>query len=231
MSDGCLGWIFRFVKSCIFILFLAFCTLAVLISAGARQSETGGVGFMGYEVLLVTTSSMEKNAETDISGYEIGSIPLHSAVLVEDVPTNEGEADAFYRSLKVGDVLTFRYMYAQQMTITHRITSIKEKPTGGFLIELRGDNSTEGAESGTQRIDTSKTNSKNYVIGKVTATSHVLGLLVNALQSDRGLVLFVIIPCTAIVIAEIFNIIGGRRGYERKYILVPESVLRRFRPR
>ena len=228
--DGCLMWIFRFFKSCVFILFLTVCFLAVLVSAGAKRSETDSLRLFGYEVLLVTSSSMEKNDSKDVSGYKIGSLPLYSAILIEDVPEDEEAADAFYRSLAVGDVLTFRYMYGKQMTITHRITSIKEKPTGGFIIELRGDNATSGVESGTQTIDTSKTNSKNYVVGRVKASSHVFGLLVNGLQSDRSLVFFVIIPSTAIVIAEIFNIIAGRRGYEKKYVLVPDSVLRRFRP-
>ena len=43
-------------------------------------------------------------------------------------------------NVKVGDVLTFRYVYATQVTITHRITSITEEANGEFIIELAGDN-------------------------------------------------------------------------------------------
>ena len=40
---------------------------------------------------------------------------------------NAEEAKAWYADLKVGDVLTFKYVYVRQETITHRIIDIEEK--------------------------------------------------------------------------------------------------------
>jgi choline-glycine betaine transporter len=127
-------------------------------------------------------------------------------VFVKVMPDDPAEADEFYRSLKVGDVLTFRYVYTTQVTITHRITSITEKDTGGFVIELAGDN--KNAEDGQliQSIDTSIPNSTNYVIGKVTGQAYWLRLTMSFLMQPIGIILIIIVPCFIIILLEIFKI-------------------------
>jgi hypothetical protein len=103
-------------------------------------------------------------------------------------------------------VLTFRYVYTTQVTITHRIVSITEKETGGFLIELAGDNKNSEDGQLTQVIDTSIPNSTNYVIGKVIGQSYLFGLLMSFLKQPVGIVLVIIVPCFIIILLEVLKI-------------------------
>ena len=163
---------------------------------------------------------MEKCEETDVSKYKIKDIPLKSMVFIELVPESEAEAKAWYKTLKVGDVLTFRYKYDRQETITHRIIEIKEnvdgtgEPTGGYTITLRGDNvalkndtGASKADVGTQIINTDQ-ESVNYVIGKVTGQSKFLGTVIYTLKQPIGIALIIIIPSAIIMILEIMKIVG-----------------------
>ena len=160
----------------------------------------------GHELRLVVSESMEKSEETDVSGYKIKDIPLHSLIFIETVPEDEAEAQEWYGNLKVGDVLTFRYVYTTQETITHRIVSIEPNDGGGYTISLQGDN--KGTADGvlTQVIDTSATDSLNYVIGKVTGKSVALGYVITAVQSPWGIIFIVIVPCLIIIVFEIIRI-------------------------
>ena len=189
----------RFLLGVILFCFLAIATASVLITLFSEKNETGAVELFGYQTLIVTSNSMEECSETDVSKYEIQSIPKNAMVLVQLVPENEAEANSWYRSLRVGDVLTFRYYYAQQITITHRITNITEKKTGGFIIELEGDNKNSNVDQLKQTIDTSDAASMNYVIGKVKFASIFPGLLLSALKSPLGLVLIIMVPCAIII--------------------------------
>ena len=151
---------------------------------------------------------MEKCDATNTDEFEIKDIPVGSMVYVKVIPADEDDAYAWYSELKIGDVLTFRYVYASQETITHRIVDIEEKDDKtGFIIKLQGDN--KNSESGvlTQTIDTSLKNSPNYVIGKVMGQSRLLGLIVTVLKSAVGIICVVILPCLAIVIYEIVKIV------------------------
>ena len=150
---------------------------------------------------------MEKCDLTDVSGYEIKDIPTNSMVFIEVVPEDEEEAEKWYADLKIGDVLTFKYVYVTQETITHRITGISPNSYGGYTIRLEGDNKNSDADTLTQTIDTSEKNSPNYIIGKVTGQSYALGTFVTALKSPIGLIFIVIIPALAIVVYEIFKIV------------------------
>ena len=118
---------------------------------------------------------------------------------------NIAEADEFYRNLKVGDVLTFRYVYTTQVTITHRITDIEEIE-GGFKITLAGDNKNSEDGQLVQVIDTSIPNNTNYVIGKVTGQAYLLGLLMSFLMQPVGMILLIIVPCFIIILLEVLKI-------------------------
>jgi hypothetical protein len=161
---------------------------------------------MGYQMRIVTSESMAKSEFTDVSGYEIKDIPLRSMVFVQVVPDDVDEAEQWYRDLKVGDVLTFRYVYTTQVTITHRITSIREKETGGFIIELAGDNKNADDSQMVQTIDTSIEDSTNYVIGKVTGQAYLFGVIMSFLMQPVAIVLLIIIPCIIIMVMEILKI-------------------------
>ncbi len=188
-------------------IFFIICVVALILAIYAKRNSDGAVSFFGKQMRIVTSSSMEKCDQTDVSGFEIKSIPIKSMVFIDCVPKNEADAERWYASLRVGDVLTFKYVYTSQVTITHRITEIIPKE-GGYVISLEGDN--KSSESGvlTQTIDTSLTDSPNYIIGRVVGQSYGLGLLLTAINSPVGMVCIIIVPCLIIMVLEIFRIVN-----------------------
>lgn len=198
-------------------LFLAICIFSVIVTVFSKKDYDGAAEIFGYQMRVVTSNSMAASPNTDVSGFEIGSIPIRSMVFVKTMPDDPAEADAWYRTLKVGDVLTFRYVYdATQVTITHRIVSITEKEEGGFVIDLAGDNKASDNSVLYQTIDTSVPYNTDYVIGKVTGQSHLLGLFVNVLMTPAGLILIVILPCVIIIGLEVMKIIKALNSEKRK---------------
>ena len=189
-------------------IFLTVCVLSVFFTVFSKKDTDGAAEMFGYQMRVVTSDSMAKCELTDVSDFEIKSIPVRSMVFVKVMPEDPAEADAWYRSLKVGDVLTFRYVYSSQVTITHRITSITEKETGGFIIELAGDNKNSEDSQLRQTIDTSIPNNTNYVIGKVTSQAYVFGFIMSFLMQPIGIVLVIIVPCFIIMMIEIIKIAG-----------------------
>lgn len=190
-------------------LFLAVCVVATVLTVWSKKDGDGAVELFGYQMRVIVSDSMAACDLTDISAYEIGSIPLRSMVFVQVMPQEPAAADAWYRALRVGDVLTFRYVYTNQVTITHRIVSITEKETGGFLIELAGDNRNSDSAQMTQLIDSSIEDSPNYVIGRVTGQAYLLGFLVSLLKSPLGIIFLVIVPCFLIILLEVIKIVGA----------------------
>lgn len=195
------------IVSVLMYVFLCICILAVFFTVTARNGADGTAEVFGYQMRIVTSDSMDKCEYTDVSGFEIKSIPIRSMVFVKVMPDGEAEADAFYRSLKVGDVLTFRYVYNTQVTITHRITSIVENDEGGFTIKLAGDNKTSESDQLEQEINTARPNNPNYVIGKVTGQSYLFGVIMTVLTSTLGIVLIIITPCAIIILLEVVKIV------------------------
>ena len=220
----------RFLLGVILFCFLAVATLAVIVTLFSKKNETGAVEFMGYQTLVVISESMEKCSETDISNFEIQSIPKNALIVIQLVPEDPFAVENWYRSLKVGDVLTFRYYYTTQITITHRITSITEKETGGFIIELEGDNKSLNSNQLKQVIDTSEVNSMNYVVGKVKFVSGFSGVVLSALKSPIGLVFLVMVPCVIIIMMEILQInnacVENKRQRESRPRILMDEVLR-----
>ena len=197
--------IFKIAFNTILYLFLALCVFSVILTLLSNKSPDGAAEIFGYQMRIVTSNSMEECEFTDVSQYDIKDIPVRSMVFVDTVPKDQKEAEEWYASLKVGDVLTFRYVYTSQITITHRITSITPKE-GGYIIELAGDNRNANASQLYQTIDTSKTNSTNYIIGRVTGTTYILGVIMSLLTTSIGLICSVIIPCFIIILLEISKI-------------------------
>ena len=206
MKDKAKKWV-NVVLNVLMYLFLAICVLTVIMTLISRRDVDGAAEIFGYQMRIVTSESMAKCEHTDVSEFEIGSIPLRSMVFVQTVPDDAGKADEWYGDLEVGDVLTFRYVYTTQVTITHRIVSIEEKNTGGYVIELSGDNKDSDAELLNQTIDTSIAGSTNYVIGKVTGVSYAFGLVMSVLMSTPGIILIIMLPCAIIILLEVVKIV------------------------
>ena len=141
---------------------------------GVMKSDRTGTGtqsVFGYQMRIVQSNSMEKCEETDVSEFEIRDIPVDSVIFIEVVP--EENPEAWYESLKVGDVLTFRYTYLREEVLTHRIVKISEREGGRYEITLRGDNKNSDLNTLEQTI------SEEQIIGKVVGQSHVLGLFMS----------------------------------------------------
>ena len=195
------------VVNVLLVAFLALCIFGLVSSIVMKKNNEGAAKIFGYQMLVVITDSMGKCEVTDVSDFEIGSIPQGSLIFVQSVPDDQKKAEEWYDDLEVGDVLTFRYVYSQQITITHRITKIEEKQGGGYIISLAGDNvNTENQGQLYQVIDTSETNTPNYIMGKVTGQSRVLGFAITVLKEPLGMVFTIIIPCFIIIILEIIKI-------------------------
>ena len=190
-------------------LFLAVCIFSVFVTVLSKRDSDGAARVFGRQMRIVTSDSMAECEFTDVSEYKIKDIPVKSMVFIKEVPEDAAKADEFYRSLKVGDVLTFRYVYTTQKTITHRITSItKNENNDGYTIVLAGDNKNSAEGQLTQVIDTSIPHNMNYVIGKVTGQSKLLGNLMTFLKQPIGIVFLIILPCAVIIVFEVLRIIN-----------------------
>lgn len=189
-----------------FYVFLAICLFSVVFTLFSKKDVDGAAELFGIQMRVVTTDSMAKCDQTDVSAYKIKSLPPRTMVFTELVPSQPQEAQAWYDSLKVGDVLTFRYVYASQVTVTHRITSITPKDGGGYIIRLAGDNKNANTGQLYQTIDTSDLRSPNYVLGKVVAKSYLLGFFVSLLKTNMGIVCILIVPCGILAALEIIKL-------------------------
>ena len=194
------------VLLCLLILFVFF---TLTISITAKKDSDGTATVFGYQLRFVQASSMEKCEQTDVSKYKIKSIPVKSCVFVEVMPKEETKRQEWLKTIKVGDVLTFKYVYQKQETITHRVVKIEEKSQGGYVITLEGDNKAESNSVGQQIIDTEDENSPNYIIGRVTGQSRLIGLVVYALRSPIGIVCIIIIPCLIMIAFQVMRIIDA----------------------
>ena len=208
MSNKVIKDTVRIIGNILLCAFLAFCILTLIFTLTARRDPDGTVNLFGRQMRIVLTNSMAECEETDVSAFDIGSIPRGSVVFIRTVPEDKEARDAWYGSLREGDVLTFKYVYAAQLTITHRITEIKENDDGtGYIIRLEGDNKNTEDGALVQEIDTSKrATSFNYVIGKVTGQSYLLGLLLTLFKSPFGLIL-IIVASILIIGFEVFKLV------------------------
>ena len=218
MNKATVKKIGNIIGNIVMFVFLAICIFAVILTVFSKKDTDGASEIFGYQMRVVVSDSMGASDQTDVSKFEIGSIPLHSMIFVKLMPEDPAEADEWYRSIKVGDVLTFRYVYTSQMTITHRVVSITEKETGGFIIELEGDNKASDSKLLKQTIDTSEPNALNYVLGKVVGQSYLFGLFLSILREPVGLICLIIIPCFIIILLEVLKIINVLNAEKKKRV-------------
>lgn len=202
----------------VIVLLLALFTMIVTVNA--KKSKDGTATIFGYQLRFVQSGSMEKCAYTDVSKYKVKSIKVKSCVFIKTAPTDVEKIKEWYKTLKVGDVLTFQY---KGEIITHRIVKIEEKETGnGYIITLKGDyKSSKDNEPAEQVIDTEVDTpaTVNYIIGKVTGQSYLLGLCVYVLKKPVGIVCVVIVPCLLMIVIQIFrivNVLGEDKKNKRK---------------
>lgn len=207
----------KIILDILLYIFIALCLAGVVISVVSKKDDDGTATVFGYQLRFVQSPSMERCDETyeSIKEYDVKDIKTKSLVIIKSVPEDEEKKKEFYSSLRVGDVLTFKYVYTKQETITHRITKIQPKGEG-YIITLEGDNKASDSETLKQTIDTTKVNSPDYIVGKVVGVSYPLGLFVYALKTPVGLVCIIIVPCVIIIIMEILRIVGVLSADKKK---------------
>ena len=219
MNKLLLKKIFKIAFNVLLYGFMALCAALVITSLIMKRNSDDALTLFGYQARIVQSDSMEKSELTDVSNYKIKDIPVKSLVFIETVPEDETEAEQWFAELEVGDVLTFRYVYNGQVTITHRIVKIEEKTTGGRILTLEGDNKNASTNLSQQILDTSlhfDLTNYNYTIGKVTGQSFLLGLLIYAMNTPVGTFCIVVIPCLIIIIMEIIRIVNVLGEEKRK---------------
>lgn len=214
--------IFGILGNVVLYLVLALVLFTVVVSITAKKDSDGAATVFGTQLRFVQSGSMEKCDQTDVSAYKIKSIPVKSCVFIEVMPEDEAERSEWLKTVKVGDVLTFKYLYQRQETVTHRVVKLEEKPEGGYIVTLEGDNKADQDTAGQQIIDTEDRTSPNYIIGRVKGQSYVLGLLVYALKSPVGIVCIVIVPCVIMIILQVIRI-AGAIGSDKKEKLAEEK--------
>ena len=216
MNKTALKKVFNVISNVVLYIFLAVCIISVLLTLLSRRDSDGAAEIFGYQMRVVVSDSMSKSEFTDVSEYDVKDIPIRSMIFVKVKPRDATELDAWYRAVEEGDVLTFRYVYTTQVTITHRVTKVTEKPTGGYIIELEGDNKNSEDGQLTQIIDTSIPNNTNYVIGKVVGQARLFGTVMSFLMQPLGIILLIILPCAVIIVLEIVKIARAMTADRRK---------------
>ena len=206
-------------------VFMALCIVAVIVTVFFPKSSDGAQTVFGYQFRLVTTGSMERSPETNVSGYAIKSIPQNSIVFIETVPDDPAEAADWYENeVQIGDVLTFKYLYERQIVITHRVVDKYPNPEGeGYVIVLEGDNKSENTNQNRQVIYTADEDSLNYIIGKVQGKSYIFGLFIGAMKTPQSLVLLIVLPCLAIIVMEVVKIFKVVNADKREQALVESA--------
>lgn len=206
------------IFNAILYTFLIVCVVSVLLTVLSKKDRDGAADVFGYQFRLVETNSMGAG-NTDVSKYDIKSIPQDSLVIIKIVPEGEEAAKKWYDSLEEGDVLTFRYNdYGGQKTITHRIDEKKPLDDGSYELVLKGDN----VNGGTQTVYTDGRDDFNYVIGKVTFSSYALGLVMRFLSGPISLIAIILV-CFIIIIIEMVRIINALNADRRQRILAEGS--------
>ncbi len=208
------GKVLAVIGNIVLYVLIAIVLFVLIVSITSKKDSDGTATIFGIQMRFVKSSSMEACDQTDVSAYKIKSIKVKSCVFINVMPTEEPARDEWLKTVKVGDVLTFKYVYTKQEVITHRVVKIEEKSTGGYIITLEGDNkASEDSKLLQQVIDTSQmdsddiSKSSNYIIGRVTGQSYLLGLLVYSFKTPVGIVCFVLVPCLIMIALQIMRIV------------------------
>jgi signal peptidase I len=196
--------------------FLILVIVLVSLSIASRKDGGDAMTLFGRQMRIVVSASMEECDQTDVSDFDVKSIPVKSMVFIETVPEDEQEAKAWYDELEVGDVCTFQYrLGGKAQIITHRIIE-KARYNEGWKIVLQGDNKadSENVKMGVQTIYTD-TESVDYIIGKVTGQSRVLGFITYIMKQPIGIALIVL---TVIGIKYMVSSAGDRADIKKNAI-------------
>lgn len=161
------------IKKIAKFIYYLFCTCIIIIVLLLMASMFPIAG--NYKVMVVQSGSMQPTIKT-------GSVVV-----------SKPQAD--YR---VGDIISFAAATDRKMTITHRITEIKDK-NGQISYVTKGD-----ANNGTDSSDVSRSN----VFGRVLFSVPYAGYVVNAAKKPYGFIAIIVLPSLIIIFDEIKKIMA-----------------------
>ncbi|MBQ3498391.1 MAG: hypothetical protein IJA87_04595 [Clostridia bacterium] len=186
-------------------LILIFSILMTVVVISSSKSESGLPNLFGKAIFAVETDSMLSE-----QGFDKG------ALIIVDIVNHDDDQDKVY---KVGDVVTFRRTYQDQVYLeTHRIiedeyTHYQNEVVDGIWIHggmpyyvTKGDNTPDrdlDASLNTEYL----TNDRVVAVWTGTAIPH-LGSVMMFLQSQLGFMLCVVIPTAIFFLFELFKFIS-----------------------
>lgn len=162
------GKLFRVIGN---ILYGSVFAVLIFVAGGLAISTFNIPG--NYKILTVQSGSMEP------------SIKIGSVVIVQ--PASD---------YKTGDVITVSEPANRKVSLTHRITEVKERDGKTFYVTKGDANETPDSEE----------RPKENVVGKVLFSIPYVGYPISFAKTRDGLVVLVIIPATIIVYSELLNI-------------------------
>lgn len=205
MNKEKLKKIFNVITSILTCFIALIAIMFVVFTVFGTKDADGTITMQNRQFRVITSDSMAKCDETDVSDYDIKSLSIKTIIFIETVPTGKQEAYQWYKSLKKGDVLTFKYVYTSQVVITHRLIDKDEKSNGEFILYLEGDNKSSDTNLLTQVIDTGTPETGNYVIGKVVGKSVLLGHILMFFKNTKALVCVAIIFIAFIIMIKVLG--------------------------
>ena len=167
------GWCRRYLPTILVILLVALSAYALYYLNG------DSFDLKNREFVIVVTGSMDG----EDTGYEIGSIPVDSLIVVERVSHDR------ISSLEIGDVVAYRN---GSMLIVHRLVSIDND---NETMVLKGDVNTS-----------TETVSFSDVVGKVVDVHPAIGKAMTLLRT-KAVFILVELACLALVLSSIREII------------------------
>ncbi len=107
-------------------------------------------------------------------------------------------------SYKIGDIITYKAFSElggpKELTITHRIKSIKVNEVGDTYFETKGDANDDVDPFQTNQID---------VVGKVNFHIPFIGYLIGFAKTGLGFLLLILIPSIIIILLEVKSILSN----------------------
>lgn len=167
------GWCRRYLPAILVILLVALSAYALYYLNG------DSFDLKNREFVIVVTGSMDG----EDTGYEIGSIPVDSLIVVERVSHEK------ISSLEIGDVVAYRN---GGMLIVHRLVSIDND---NETMVLKGDVNTS-----------TETVSFSDVVGKVVDVHPAIGKAMTLLRT-KAVFILVELACLALVLSSIREIV------------------------
>ena len=167
------GWGRRYLPAILVILLVALSAYALYYLNG------DSFDLKNREFVIVVTGSMDG----EDTGYEIGSIPVDSLIVVERISHEK------ISSLEIGDVVAYRN---GSMLIVHRLVSIDND---NETMVLKGDVNTS-----------TETVSFSDVVGKVVDVHPAIGKAMTLLRT-KAVFILVELACLALVLSSIREII------------------------